>query len=105
MPAPIRVSAVVRVLASPSNFYTQPIESVRQAFAGLAATSAPMAADDIRSLRAILLTATDDMKTSGMSLERVVAQIKGLATEAGIRQSHDRLITDAVNWCVDHFCR
>ena len=103
-PAPIRVSAALHVLGARTISHTQTVESVRQAFTGIAATTVPTKVEDIRSFRAVLCAATDDMKTSGMSLERVVAQIKGLATEAGIRESHDRLITEAVIWCVERYC-
>src|SRR5262249_27619006 len=41
-----------------------------------------------------------EMRLAGRPIERVVTHVKSMATEAGIRESHDRLIADAVLWAI-----
>ncbi len=43
-----------------------------------------------------LRTLADDMRRAGRPIERLVACVKSTATVAGIRESHDRIVADAV---------
>jgi hypothetical protein len=44
------------------------------------------------------------MRLAGRPIERVVAHVKSLATEAGIRESHGRLVQDSLLWAITYFC-
>jgi hypothetical protein len=80
-------------------------ETLRQAFSAIAANSAPMEWEELQSLQPVVCGAAEAMKRAGVPLERAIARIKALATEVGIRRSHDRLVTNAVLWCIEEFYR
>jgi hypothetical protein len=79
-------------------------KSLNLALDALASSPMPPELDDLRTFHALLCTSADEMRRIGLPLERAIAGIKRLATERGIRDSHDRLITEAVLWCIDQYC-
>jgi hypothetical protein len=45
----------------------------------------------------------DDLRLAGRPVELVVAQVKLMATEAGVREWQDRLFHDAVLWAITYY--
>jgi hypothetical protein len=58
----------------------------------------------LTALDLALRQTADDMRLAGRPIERVVAFIQSAATEAGIRESHDRLVQDALRWAIAYYC-
>jgi len=46
---------------------------------------------------------TGRMWLAGRPIEHVVAHIKSMATEAGVRESQDRIVQDAVLWAITFY--
>ena len=57
------------------------------------------------SLYEALSETADEMRRAGQPIARVVAYVKALASEAGIRETHDRVLTHAVAWVIQYYYR
>lgn len=80
-------------------------DALRHAFRGIADGGFAPTSPSVASIYLALSDAVDEMRTAGVPFERVVKRVKVLADEAGIRTSHDSLVTDAVLWAIDHYYR
>jgi hypothetical protein len=81
--------------------HLRPQEALHQVFRSIADGNDP--ARYMKTLHLALRTTADDMRLAGRPIERVVAQVKSTAKSAGIRQSHDRIITAAVLWAIAYY--
>jgi len=74
------------------------------AFRALANIGDTIPPQHLTALDLALRQTADDMRLAGRPIERVVAHIQSMATDAGIRESHDRLVHDAVLRAITYFC-
>lgn len=80
-------------------------DALRHAFRAIAEGGIAPTSLSVPSLYLALSDAVDEMRKAGVSIERVVNRVKALASEAGIRETHDNLVTNAVLWSIDHYYR
>ena len=73
------------------------------AFRTIADAGAAIPQPCLTALDVAVRRTANEMRLAGRPIERVVAHVKSMATEAGIRESHDRLIADAVLWAITYF--
>jgi len=79
-------------------------DSLLDAFRTLAHAGDTIPPQCLTAIDLALRQTADDMRLAGRPIERVVAHIQSVATEAGIRESHDRLVQDAVLWAITYSC-
>jgi hypothetical protein len=79
-------------------------DPLADAFWAIANTGATIPPHCLSALDIALRQTANDMRLAGRPVERVVAHVKSLATETGIRDSHDRLVQDALLWAITYFC-
>jgi hypothetical protein len=73
------------------------------AFRAIANADAPIPPHYLTALHVAVRRFAGRMWLAGRPIERVVAHIKSMAAEAGVRESHDQLVDDAVEWAVTYF--
>jgi hypothetical protein len=83
-------------------------QSLRQdpvllAFRTIADAGASIPPHCLTALDVAVRRTANEMRLAGRPIERVVAHVKSMAADAGIRESHDRLIADAVLWAITYF--
>jgi hypothetical protein len=78
--------------------------SLLEAFRALASVGDTIPPHHLAALDLAVRQTAGDMRLAGRSIERIVAHIQSVATEAGIRESHDRLVQDAVVWAIAYCC-
>jgi len=74
------------------------------AFKAVAADGAARNGTDVSLYRALSETA-DAMRKAGEPIARVVACVKALASEAGICETQDRVLANAVAWAIRYYYR
>jgi hypothetical protein len=79
-------------------------DSLLDAFRTLAHAGDTIPPQCLTAIDLALHQTADDLRRAGRPIERVVAHIQSVATEAGIRESHDRLVQDAALWAITYFC-
>jgi hypothetical protein len=90
-------------------------ESTVQLRKRLSEAKLPMSEADRAALRRHVFDYVEELKGLGWPPERVIVAVKGIAREAGIRQSSsilrndlaisdaDRLLLDVVGWCIEKY--
>jgi hypothetical protein len=78
-------------------------DAALRAFKAVAAERAALSPICVASLYEAVTNTADDMRRAGQPIERVIAHVKALASEAGVRESHDCLVTSAVLWAIDYY--
>jgi hypothetical protein len=84
------------------------VQSLRQdpvlhAFISIANGGAAIPPRCLTALDVAVRRTANEMRLAGRPIERVVAHVKSMATDAGVRESHDRLVADAVLWAITYF--
>jgi hypothetical protein len=75
-----------------------------QAFKTIAGADDAVTPRSVMALHLALSRTAENMRVAGQSIERLVAHVKSTATAAGVRESHDRIVTDAVLWAIAYYC-
>ena len=75
------------------------------AFEAVATAGVALTPICIASLYKAVTDISEDMRLGGASIERVIVRIKTIASEAGVRETHARLVTSAVLWAIDYYYR
>lgn len=80
-------------------------DAVLRALKAIAAERDALTPVCVASLYEAVTARADDMRRAGQPIERVIAHVKALASEAGVRETHDCLVTSAVLWAIDYYYR
>ena len=73
------------------------------AFTAIANADATIPPHYLTSLHVAVRRYAGRMWLADRPIEGVVAHVKSMAAEAGVRESHDRLVEDAVQWAISYF--
>ena len=80
-------------------------DALLHAFKAIGADGRDSTPIHLASLYAAVSETADRMRAADQPVERVIADVKALASEAGLRVSHNRLVTSAVLWAIDSYFR
>ncbi len=80
------------------------VESLRDALCAVAPRIATFSRwERAKALRQTTLAAVDELKSRGLSAERVHAVVQGLASDAGIDPLADEALDDLTAWCIQRY--
>ena len=74
-----------------------------QAFRAISADGDAITPRRVMALHLALCNTAESMRVAGRPIERLVAHVKSMAGSAGIRESHDRIVADAVLWAIAYY--
>ena len=78
-------------------------EALRRTFAD-AFPNIPLLSDEQReALRQAVCAFVDELKSEGMSAERVVIEMRVIANDVRFSVLDDHVVEDAVRWCIAHY--
>lgn len=80
-------------------------DALLHAFTAIADAGTEPTSTCLASLNEALRETADAMRAARQPIGRVVALVKALASDAGVRETHDRVVTNAVLWAIDYYYR
>jgi len=80
-------------------------DALLRVFRSIAANGVAAMSGSEPSLYRVLSDMADTMRRRGKSLECVVGRVKAMASEAGILETHDRIVSNAVRAAIGYYYR